>query len=226
MTKLIICVKSCQANLERGDHHIIRSTWGKDAKALGIDVRFFVGASQHPTKMINYQSDETSLKCPDDYDGLPYKTREICRWANGKAVDYIFLADNDTFLVPRKMLACGFEKYDYVGKIDRDPQVPFPYEASSRERYLKLDKCYPWASGGFGYFLSRKAFQEVAFDTPTTWAEDLWVAQSLGSLTAMGEIKVLSTPKNVYSRHCPNHGEIYEGKVLHDWINQMYRDFK
>lgn len=219
MTKMIIAVKSCQANLERGDHDVIRSTWGKEAKALGIDVRFFVGAAAKP-----YKSDETHLKCPDDYDGLPYKTREICRWANGKMVDYIFLADNDTYLIPRKMLETGFEKYDYVGKIDRDPKVPFAYEASSRERYLKLDKCYPWASGGYGYFLSRKAFQEVAFSTPTTWAEDLWVAQCLGPQITEDEMTALSTPRNIYSYHCPQHGEIYDGKVLKDWLEQMYRD--
>jgi hypothetical protein len=217
MTKLIICVKSCQAHKERGDHNIIRSTWGKDAKALGIDVKFFVGSN-----FTRYEQDEVHVQCDDSYNGLPYKTREICKWATGKMVDFIFLADNDTFLVPRKMLQCGFENYDYVGKIDRDPKVPFEYEASSRERYLKMST-YPWASGGFGYFLSRKAFTEVAFAHPNTWAEDLWVANVLGPMTAAGEIKVLSTPSNVYSFHHPKHGEIYALEPLKNWLEQMQK---
>src|SRR6266446_7403271 len=138
MTKLLIAVKSCQAHLARGDHNVIRSTWGKDAKALGIDVRFFVGADAK-----SYQSDEVHIKCGDDYNSLPYKTREICRWANGKAVDYLFLCDNDTFLIPKKMLQCGFEKYDYTGKISQPVNKPFKYQHTGREGQKEYhERCY------------------------------------------------------------------------------------
>lgn len=227
MTKLIVCVKSCQANLERGDHHVIRSTWGKDAKALGIDVRFFVGASQHPTKMINYQSDEAVLKCEDDYNHLPYKTREICRWANGKMVDYLYLCDTDTFLIPSKLLKCGFEKYDYVGKIGLPVDKRFRYEHTGREGQKEIhERAFQWASGGYGYFLSRKALQEVAFEHPTSSCEDLWVGQVIGAQAAIGEMGVLSTPGNIYSWHAPAHGEIYDLETLKTWMQQMYRDQK
>ena len=225
MVKLAICVKSCQAALERGDHNIIRTTWGKDAKALGIDVRFFVAATD--TKTVRYQSDETTLKCPDDYNGLPYKTREICRWANGKMLDYLYLADTDTFLIPSKMLKCGFEKYDYAGKIGLPVDKRFRYEHIGRDGQKEIhERCFQWASGGYGYFLSRKAFGEVAFEHPTSSCEDLWVGQVIGERAAVGEMTVLSTPGNVYSWHHPNHGEIYELKTLKDWQEQMYRDQK
>jgi Galactosyltransferase len=222
MTKLMICVKSCQRDLKLGFHDVIRSTWGKDAKALGIDVRFFVGAEAIP-----YQSDEVHVKSADDYNALPYKTRDICRWANGKMVDYIFLCDTDTFLVPKKMLMCGFEKYDYVGKISQPVNKPFRYEHTGREGQKEHhEHCYPWASGGYGYFLSRKAFKEVAFEHPMSQCEDLWVGQVVGKMAAEGEASILSTAANVYSWHHPQHGEIYTLDVLKGWMEKMYLEQK
>jgi len=224
--KLLIAVKSCQAHLARGDHNVIRSTWGKDAKALGIDVRFFVGADAK-----SYQSDEVHIKCGDDYNALPYKTREICRWANGKMVDYIFLCDNDTFLRIDTMMAwlqkIQFGKYDYAEKISEPVNRPFKYQHTGREGQMEYhERCYPWASGGFGYFLSRKAFQEIAFETPISQCEDLWVGQVLGKLAAQGEISILSTPANVYSWHHPEHGEIYDIAKLKSWMEMMYKEQK
>ena len=35
MTKLLIAVKSCQQDLARGFHDVIRETWGRDAKSVG-----------------------------------------------------------------------------------------------------------------------------------------------------------------------------------------------
>jgi len=222
MTKLLIAVKSCQRDLKLGFHDVIRTTWGKDAKALGIDVRFFVGAEAIP-----YQSDEVHVKSADDYNALPYKTRDICRWANGKMVDYVFLCDTDTFLVPSKMLMCGFEKYDYVGKISQPVDKPFRYEHTGREGQKEYhEHIFPWASGGYGYFLSRKAFKEVAFEHPMSQCEDLWVGQVVGKMAAAGEASVLSTPANEYSWHSPNHGEIYTLDVLKGWMEKMYVEQK
>ena len=216
--KLMVCVKSCQRDKDWGYHDLIRGTWGKEARALGIDVKFFMGKSFNP-----YQSDEMHLNCPDDYDGLPFKTREICKWVSGKMVDFVFLCDTDSYLIPRLMLQTGFEKYDYAGKIDGDPKVPFKYDAVSRGRVDHIPNCYRWCSGGFGYFLSKRALTEVAYAYPETWAEDLFVGQVLGP---MPEMKTLNTPPNIYSWHCPSHGEIYDPEVLKTWMNQMYRDYR
>ena len=217
--------------MKQGRHDAIRGTWGQAAKALGIEVRYFVGASNavlggQPGRApftASQRSDEVILDCHDDYDHLPQKTKAICLWAAGKMLDHIFLADTDTFLVPRKLLTCGYEPYDYVGKIDRDPAVPFDYTPVDRHGEATPGKYYPWASGGYGYFLSKKAFFEVASNYPDTWAEDLWVAQVLGPLIAKGEMTALSTPRNVYSWHHPEHGEIYNIEKLADWMNEMQR---
>ena len=210
--KLAICVKSCQADQDRGLHDAIRATWGKDAKTLGIDVRFFVAASP-----VTHQSDEIHLKCQDDYNSLPFKTREICRWANGKTFSHIFLCDTDTAVSPRKLLASGFEKFDYAGKIDRPLGVPFVYETISRDGVREVLPRYPWASGGYGYFLSRKAFTMVTAEYPTTWAEDLWVGQILGPLIAAGDITALNIPRGACSEHYVNGSD--PNKLI-DWIRE------
>ena len=217
--KLLICVKSCQADQDRGLHDAIRATWGKDAKALGIDVRFFVGAS-----FTTHQSDEIHLKCDDDYNSLPFKTREICRWANGKTFSHVFLCDTDTAVSPRKLLASGFEKFDYAGKIDRTLGVTFRYESVSRDGLREtLTRCYPWASGGYGYSLSRQAFTTVTQEYPTTWAEDLWVGQVLGPMIAAGDMTALNMPRGSCSEHYLNGAD---PNKLTGWIKETSERIK
>lgn len=206
-----------------GYHDVIRSTWGKDAKAVGIDVRFFMGAMPAP-----YKSDEVHVKAADDYNALSYKTREICRWLMGKVFDYAYLCDTDTFLRIDTMLA-WFEKiqkggYDYAGKIGQNVGKRFRYTHTGREGQVEsYERCFPWASGGFGYFLSRKAAGQVAFEQITSQCEDLWVGQVLGESATEGEISILNTPHEVYSWHHPQHGEVYDLATLKDWMEQMYK---
>lgn len=219
MSKLIIAVKSCERDKLRGDHDLIRSTWGKDARALGVDVKFFVGSS-----FSKYESDEVHLKCEDDYNSLPFKTREICKWASGKLIDHVFLCDTDTFLIPRLMPKTG---YDYAGKITKPIGKPFAYTHVTREGQQEIHpRCFPWASGGYGYFLSRRAATAVAYEYPTSVCEDLWVGQVVGKLAAEGELTIQDHAPNVYSWHHPEHGEIYEAKKLSDWMTKMYQEHK
>lgn len=207
MTKLLIAVKSCIRDLDSGFHQVIRETWQPDAKSLGIDVRFFVGQGLEERRMIKYQPDETGLACPDDYDNLPFKTQEICLWANGKTYSDIFLCDTDTFLIPRLMLTSGYQTADYTGRFNGNTLTPLTgYKTVSRSgASVTYPMCYPWASGGYGYFLSRRAFHEVASTTPKTWAEDFFVGQTLGPLAARNEIKILDTTEQQYSNHFPSH---------------------
>jgi hypothetical protein len=220
--KLLICIKSCQRDLERGDHNVIRSTWGKDAKTLGIDVKFFVGSN-----CSKYESDEVHLKCDDSYDALPYKTREICKWASGKLIDYIFLCDTDTFVIPKLLLESGFETADFAGRFNGNISKPFRYEAVDRNGVAEVhERCYPWASGGLGYFLSKKAFTEIAFEHPTSWAEDLWVGDVLGKLAATGEVSILDISERNYSFHFPQatYKSQYDPKF--GWMEHMYTRHK
>lgn len=220
--KLLIAVKSCQHDLERGDHEVIRQTWGKDAEALGIDVRFFigrplVGASEKP-----HLPDEIRVNCDDDYHSLPYKTREICRWAT--VYDHIFLCDTDTCVWPKKLLSCGFESYDYVGQITKPFGQTFYYNAPNRDGVPEIhNSCYGWASGGIGYFLSRKAVLKMINEIASSWAEDLWVGQVLGPLIAKGEMRGLNLLGGTCSIHFPSpkYSQNYDPKF--GWMEQVYK---
>jgi len=207
MNKLLIAVKSCIRDLDAGFHQVIRETWAADAKQLGIDVRFFVGQTFDPRRAVKYQPDEIGLAVQDDYDNLPMKTREICLWANGKTYPQIFLCDTDTFLVPRLMLQSGYERADYTGRFNGNTLTPLTgYRTVSRSGgSVTYPTCYPWASGGYGYFLSRRSFTEVAYTVPKTWAEDFYVGQTLGPLAKSGEIQILDTTEQQYSNHFPSH---------------------
>jgi hypothetical protein len=216
MTKILVAVKSCNAHLELGYHNVIRETWHKDFPAG--TVKFFVGGGVGKN-----ESDEVRLDCDDTYNGLPFKTKAICMWAMGKAIDYLFLCDTDSFLIPSKLLTCGFEGYDYAGKIDRPFGQTFPYITVSREGATQLHpKTYAWASGGFGYFLSRKAFSTVAYSNPTGWAEDFFVGNLLGPMYNTGEITMLNIPGGTISEHFPAHLYNSGYDLKFGWMQEQY----
>ena len=134
------------------------------------------------------------------------------------------MCDTDTFLLPNKLLSCGFEDYDYVGKIDRPLGQTFGYTAIDRDGVKTFNpRSYPWASGGYGYFLSRKAFEIVASATVIGWAEDMIVGNLLGARYESGEIKMLHTPAEVYSWHFPSHffHQGYDNDLGFAWMREM-----
>ena len=213
---MIVAIKSCHRDRLRGCHQIIRETWGKD-----IQVRFFMGGETTDALLV----DETTLDCPDDHEGLPHKTRAMCQWLKNKT-DYAFFCDNDSFLVPRRLLACGYEKYDYSGKIDvlGKPGQPVKYTDC---RGIVIPKCYPFASGGYGYFLSKKAMELVASQTPTTWAEDMFVAQVTGPEIEAGRMSGYNIPnfRNNMSWHFwKRPGAGYEPH--NGWQQKLYEENK
>jgi hypothetical protein len=228
--KVIIAVKSCLQHRDRGDHNLIRSLWGQDAKAAGIVVKFFVGQQdQNSARVVNFESDEVRLACPDDYNSLPKKTREICKWTQGKMLDFAFLCDTDTFINIRKFRASPFTSYDYFGHFNGKTSGTFRYEAVNREGEKEMhQRAYPWASGGYGYFLSRAALNEVAYAYPSSWAEDLQTGQTLGALAAEGKITIGDSSSDPFTDHFPSSrfGQGYDEKVGYDWMRKKYAESK
>ena len=219
MIKLLIAVKSCLADCDRGLHSAIEQSWGLGFQGKA-DVRFFTGRDDRQ-RLPNH----VMLKVEDDYNSLPKKTQGICRWMLGKMYSHVILADTDTALYPSKVLALPFAEYDYIGKIDRRLGETFEYTALTREGEVEFHpRCHPWASGGFGYTLSRKAATLVEGMTPVSYAEDLSVGCVLGPEIALGNLTALSLPAGTYSSHHPNHGEIYDPKILMEWQMKMYKE--
>lgn len=196
MSNLAIAVKSCHKDLDAGFHKAIRETWGQEAKALGIDVFFFMGKdpTQANTRASRrYEKGEVVLDVDDSYDELPRKTRGICRWLTGKMFKHLFLCDNDTFVRPKTLSQIAYDQYDYAGDFFRNHpgMAPFTY---NDERGIEHIECRAWASGGYGYFLSRRAAAVVAEKTPMFWAEDMYVGDALAPDIDRHMLKAVSIP--------------------------------
>ena len=221
---LLIGIKSCNYDRERGCHKIIRETWGRAARTLGINVQFFLSLEGMPAIPCE---DEIYLDCPDNHEGLSHKTKAICKWTvEYSNTDFLFLCDNDTHLVPYRLVACGYERYDYAGKIDvlGAPGQPRSYKDC---RGILIPECYPFASGGYGYFLSRRAMEKVAMSTVDHWAEDLWVAQMLGPAIKAGRMTGYNIPnfRNNMSWHfLKKPGAGYE--PFNGWQKKLYEETK
>jgi hypothetical protein len=105
--KTLIAVKSCARDV--GAHQAIRDTWGAYIKGRA-DLRFFVGRGVETN-----QSDEISLDAADGYNEISLKVNEILRWGQRHYYDYVVLVDPDTFIVPDRLLALPWGRFDYAG---------------------------------------------------------------------------------------------------------------
>lgn len=136
----------------------------------GFEYRIFYGRGSK-----DLLPDEVRLDVGDDYQSLPFKTRESLRWALEHNFDYVFRAFTDTCINPHRLRTSGFTRHHYLGCF------PGGY---SPEPDAKGHYCY--ASGGPGYFTDRKAMEAIVAAEPdlnvcsSYWAEDLWVGDVLG----------------------------------------------
>lgn len=189
--RLMIAVLSSQR--ERTLHDSLRSAWGRQAKSLGIETRFFLEPPPNDKSKAFYRqdNDEVNVACVADLGGLPYKVREVCKWANGKVINNLFVCYTNTQIDPQKLMLFLKENpgVDYAGRFNKPIGKTFPlHTVGPNDQPEHYEHCYPWARGEFGYFLSRKAYREIATEHPSSTIDDLWVGQVLGVLAAEGEI--------------------------------------
>lgn len=102
------------------------------------------------------------LPGPSDYRFLPQRTRAFCQWAIERDDwDYLFKCDDDTYVAMPRLVRYPLTA-DYIGA-EWTPGVGY-------------------ASGGAGYFLSRKAAEAVALHlTRKEGPEDVYVRDALAS---------------------------------------------
>jgi Galactosyltransferase len=161
--KLLIAILACH---HRAPHlSAIRETWVPDINSA-CDYRFFFGRGSHG----EVKPDEVILDCDDAYRGLACKVQEACRWAVDHGYEFLFKADDDTYVRPERLMSAGFENDDFRGLV-----LP------ATDRYHE----HAYARGGTGYWLSRKAMEVLAAaptpnpDIPSEYAEDSWVGKTL-----------------------------------------------
>jgi len=177
---IIICIKSCKRDQYNGYNDNCRTTWLQDLRGANYCFVLGNGATRlHP--------DELILNCGDDYNSLPHKTQELCKWVVTQDYDFMAAVDTDTFVIPDRFLSSGFDKYDYYGYFNGEIGKP-------KEVYWCL---YAWASGGSGYFLSKRAAQIIAEVNIDSYSmcpelkipcEDLAAGQVLGPYIERGEL--------------------------------------
>jgi hypothetical protein len=214
---LVIGIKSCARDLRAGFHEAIRQTWGQ----IYHPVMFFTGNGTYE----NLKPDEVVLDAPDDYKSLPRKTKKMMSWFLDAPQTHMFLCDNDTFIYEPEFLKLDYEPYDYAGKISLWPKgatvgTTFHYNDGLGNTY---DPCWPWASGGYGYFVSKKAAEAVVETEPCSWAEDLWVGQVLGPLNQAGQMSIKDAP---YHNLATYHFNKATGPFTVDKIYQAFKNGK
>jgi hypothetical protein len=166
--KILIAVESCVNDW--GKHRAQRDTWMKDLNLLGIEKKFFsvgVGFGNPEDEIL------LGINFDDSYEALSLKTWAICQWAAERDFDFMFKADTDTVVSPQNFIFSGFQSHDYSGGFNEDT-MPI----ALRDRFG--GGTIQFASGGAGYWLSKKALTIVAnSDKIVSCAEDVFVASNL-----------------------------------------------
>jgi hypothetical protein len=156
--KILIAIQACHRLQEWKDAQ--RDTWMR-AQA-SADVRIFVGRWMPlnfedqvrrarrtgkpytvPTPPAK-QADEVWLDVEDWFHSLCEKAEAIIRWALEHEYDFMFKCDDDAYVHIPRLLASGFENFDYVGRAITNNWHGFTAH---------------YAQGGAGCWMSRKAMK-------------------------------------------------------------------
>ncbi len=208
MSQLLVAIKSSAAEMEAGAHDKIRGTdWYKTMRGRSL-VRFFIGQQTDgmegrvivgSRKRYNFKSDELALDIADHPAGAVFKTRAIAQYAVGKNIDHILMVDTSSTVIPEKVWASHYKIADYSGIFDGGWGQRESREVSGHV----IERCYSWASGKAGYFLSQRAAFEIADASVRVnqyivgTNDDLWVGQILGPLCANGDLFSIQLDESV-----------------------------
>jgi hypothetical protein len=194
----------------------MRDTWLKDAVALGVPYKFFFGEGQGIGPWLSPHDGILLSGVPDDYGHLTYKTKDSLCWAHHQGYDFVFRCCPDTYVRVDRLMACGFQQHDYHGDFRREEGGRT--DGGTGEFRPTLQEAQNYASGGAGYWLSRKAFScllnqpvtGVWRDDLTPYVEDLWVGNRLGKCGLV--LKYFDDPRFI------NHGSNYWPSLRNDAI--------
>lgn len=170
---VLIGVVSAQSLVERREACL--ATWA--SAVTGCELVFVTGGHEGAVSQLR----GCWLECPvpDDYPSLPQKTRALCDWAlEHTGWDFLFKCDDDTYVHLPRLLA-AIPQGDYVGH-----------------------GLGGYASGGAGYWLSRRAAAIVAARLDAlTGHED----QLVGAVLAATGIPLAHDPRlHPWNSHRPS----------------------
>lgn len=219
--RTLIAVISYQGDAENGNHDRIRTTWGKDVPAAGADLKFFIGrrspgfVPKSDEVLIPWQETRPCIHpwwssvegcCEDFWQVL---TKNILRWSLVEGYDFIFLCENDTFIVPRKLMASEFEKYDLSGHF-------IPADGITTK--------YDWPEPS-GYFLSSQAAAFLLQQPKDHLSVGIYAGQRLGPIIREGLLTTYELPiwQNGHWHFRVETGDGYPPGS--PWMREMYEKY-
>ena len=160
--RYLIAITTCEKNEDR--MRAVYDTWFKEVSPK--DKAFFVYSD---SKNSRFEGDNLYLDCEESYEKLPLKIKALYEYAcKNFDFDYIYKCDDDTYLDCLQLESFEIENADYIGKFVGDSETSLDRtwhygkcEDKAEEVPYKGEFKVPWAAGGSGYFLSKKACQSV-----------------------------------------------------------------
>ncbi len=189
--KFLVAISSCYDFEKNGNNDALRETWLPDLAKFDVDYKFFFGVGQG-AESVRLKDDCICLpSVEDDYGHLTYKTRASLGWAHLRDYDFVFRCFPDTYVRVNRLMKCGFEQHDYHGD----------FRGDANYNMLENGRAQNYASGGPGYWLSKRAYTllvnfpvlGVWKDNLTPYVEDLWVGNGLGR-TFIGQLPPMDPP--------------------------------
>lgn len=154
--KILIASTACKEYEDR--RLACAETWGSTTLC---DIKFFTSDDLNIPDEANQLASDKDGVVAKPGQSLTYRTQAICRWALERGYDFVFKCDDDTYIFVERLLASGFENHDYSG-------------------WSWQNDGYTFASGGAGYWLSRKAMKIISEATDLSEPrEDMWVGALL-----------------------------------------------
>lgn len=201
MEKPLALIVSCHKDRFNGRANASRRTWLSTWGNL-MPHQFILGEGNFETF-----ADELTVAANDGYFYHPFKQRLGYAWALRNGFDGVFICYTDTYLNIPAFLASSHDA-DYIGrKVEHGPQ---------------------YASGGCGYFLSKRAMDVLVrcFDCQPGYGDELDGAQLLAAgiklehndaygstLSAhLGTATDAFDPEDMYRHHMEKLDAQYEGR--------------
>jgi len=157
MSKILIAAPVCHEYRERWQACL--DTW---AGTNLCDVKLYTSEDFNvPPEQNRCMTDQTGLVTRPGQD-LSYRLRELCRWALEQGYTNLFKCDDDTYVWVDRLLASSGPEFDYLGFSHGSWHYP------------------PFASGGAGFWLSRKSMQVIAeSELDPNRIDDVWIGERL-----------------------------------------------
>ena len=151
---------------------------------------------------------------PETYEGHFKSIQTACKDAVKDNYDYLFVCDRDTYCRPERFLPSRFDHHDYTGYPLVNGDWPFYY-----------------ASGGAGYWMSKRAFSVIAeAEKQPNYHADL----SVGILLKMKHILLWPDPRyflfrvpiEPHNTHISMHLSKGQGNYKPEWMREVHEEFE